>query len=53
MFVSISNEQPLDICARVGMATALAYARVIHYGRVCMVYDHVYMTLFYKEILYL
>ena len=28
MFVGISNEQPLDICARVGVATALAYARV-------------------------
>ena len=32
MFVSVSNEQTLTICARVGMATVLAYARVTHYG---------------------
>ena len=59
MFVSVSNEQPLGICAWVGVATVLAYARVIYHGictctyRVCMVYDHVYSMLLYKGILYL
>ena len=28
----VSNEQPLGICTWVGMATVLAYARVIYYG---------------------
>ena len=51
MFVGVSNEQPLAICARVGVATVLAYARVTsptmaHTYRVCMVYDHVYSKLF-------
>ena len=32
MFVSVSNEQPLGICARVGMVTVLAYARFTHHG---------------------
>ena len=32
MFVGVSNEQTLTICARVGMAIVLAYARVTHYG---------------------
>ena len=50
MFVGISDEQPHIICAWVGVATVLAYARVTHHGthtyRVCMVYDHVYSMLF-------
>ena len=32
MFVGVSNEQALAICARVGVATVLAYARVTHHG---------------------
>ena len=31
-FVGVSNEQPLDICAWVGVATMLAFARVTHHG---------------------
>ena len=51
MFVGVGNEQPLCICAWVGMATVLAYARITHHCiylgyRVCMVYDHVYSMLF-------
>ena len=49
MFVGVSNEQPLAICARVGVATVLAYASKGHPPWhiptefvVCMVYDHVY-----------
>ena len=48
MFVEVSNVQPLGICARVGMATVLAYAKVTHHGiylqslygiRPCIQYD--------------
>ena len=28
----VSHEQPLAICAKVGMATVLTYARVTHHG---------------------
>ena len=31
-FVGVSNEQPLGICAWVGVATVFAYARVTHHG---------------------
>ena len=45
-FVGVCNEQPLGICAWVGLATMLAQAGVTHHGiyiqRVCTVYDHVY-----------
>ena len=30
--VSISNEQPLRICTRVGMATVLSYIGVVYHG---------------------
>ena len=52
MFVGVSNEQPLTICARVGVATVLAHARVTHVAhtyRICMVYDHVYSMFFVQR----
>ena len=49
MLVGVSNEQSLGNCARVGVATVLAYARVTHHSiymyRVYMVDDHVYSML--------
>ena len=51
--IGVSNEQPLGICTWVGMATVLAYARVIYHGiyiptRVCTAHGHVYSMLLVK-----
>ena len=57
-FVGVSNEQPLSICACVGLATMLAQAGVTHHG--IYIYKEFvrYMTMYtmclsYKGILYL